>query len=329
MKIQKSLFVSFGIAIFCLCAALFAGSFWVIYPAAALDAPEVGVYVLEYLDSEDGHAVLDTVNPGTVTEAELPLELAEPTSVATGYAFAYWGFNKYAPLPTNSSDKYYLTMEDILDYAYEGKVQIFAYWDLTEYSVSFSYSGVEYGTVTDATGFAEINNTVTAATVIDLTADAYLPKCAGHQFLGWYSDSVYNTPITTLSNVTSDITLYGAFGRLNYTITFADDTLGLEPIPFRANMDYAYDYNGQKGLLTDINPTRPGYVFCGWYTTEECLEGTHVGKFYLFTTPVTLYAKWEKRPSLLWLYISGGACVLIAGGFAWWYFASKKKLTIV
>ena len=328
MKKQKSIYSILISALLCLC--LFVGGGFLSMRAASADEsnPEITEYRIEYLDSDEAHTPLTTENPVSVLVSDLPLVLESPASIQTGYIFSYWGFNKNAPLPTTKNDKYELTATDVRDYADGDVIKIYAYWELEEYSLAFSYSGVEYGTITSATGFAELNNKVTAATDIDLTKAEYRPKCAGHEFLGWYSDSNYQNKITRLSGVTGDTRLYGKFAKLDYRITFADETLGLDSIAFRSGMDYAYDYNGQKGLLTNITPQKDGYTFAGWYTTEDCREGTQVGKFYLFTTPVTLYAKWEKQPNAIWLYASGGCCVVIAAGFVCWYALSKRKLKL-
>ncbi len=326
---QKSVLIGFICALLC-SFFVFSGSAFLNMRSAFAEGETAGdiMYTIQYLDSSEGHPALTTANPATVAASALPLTLQAP-SAAAGYTFAYWGFSKTSILDVDSSGNFVLTATDAQDMAVAGIITLYAFWQLTEYTVSFAYTGVEYGAVTPAAGFTALNNTVTAATNIDLTADEFIPRCAGHEFVGWYQDPLYQTLITTLSGVTSNINLYGKFAMLNYTITFADESLGYDPIPFRANIDYAYDNYGQKGLLTDLNPTRPGYTFAGWYTTPDCAEGSHVGKYYIFTTPVTLYAKWEKNPSMLWLYFAGGSCLLIGGGFAWWYFANKRKLTLV
>lgn len=325
---QKSVLLGLICALLC-SLMVFAGSGFLSTRYAFAEGETAGetVYTIKYLDSTDGATELVTTNPPTVTAENFPLTIVAPTASA-GYTFAYWGFNKTASLEPDSSGNFILTEEDAQNKAKDGVVTIYAYWQLTEYKVSFEYTGVQYGAVTPAEGFEELNNIINTTMTIDLTQDEYMPKCAGHEFVGWFTDSLYQNTITTLSGVTSNIKLYGKFNQLDYTITFADESLGYDPIPFRANMDYAYDVNGQKGLLTDLNPTREGYTFAGWYTTEDCAEGSHIGKYYIFTTPVTLYAKWEKKPSMLWLYFAGGSCVLIGGGFAWWYFASRRKLTL-
>ena len=328
MKKQKSIYSILVTVLLCLC--LFVGGGFLSMRVAFADGttPEITVYRIEYLDSDEAHTPLTVSNPETVSVADLPLVLENPTPTQTGYIFGYWGFNKDADLPTTRNDKYELTASDVREHAEGDLVKIYAYWELEEYSLAFSYSGVEYGTVTSATGFAELNNKVTATTNIDLTKPEYQPKCAGHEFLGWYSDPNYENKITRLTGITGDTRLYGKFAKLDYRITFADETLGLDSIAFRSGMDYAYDRNGQKGLLTNIVPKKDGYSFAGWYTTEDCREGTQVGKFYLFTAPVTLYAKWEKQPNAIWLYISGGCCVLITAGFVSWYAISKRKLKL-
>ncbi len=328
MNKQKYIYCSLMIICFSLC--IFAGLFVASGVAFANDetteTSEITEYNILYLDSDKSHTPLETTNPAKVSVSDLPITIYAPATTKTGYNFAYWGAGKLAPLDDKPDGNFQLTREFVQDYAKGDTLTLYAYWELIEYKISFAYSGYEYGVPSDPDGFTSLGYIVTAETDIDLTKTEYMPKCMGHKFEGWFSDSAYTTAITQLKNVTSDVTLYGKFTRLDYRITFADKTLGFDDIPFKSGIDYAYDYNGHQGLLTNLKPTKDGYIFAGWYSTENCEEGTQVGKFYIFQTPITLYAKWTKAPSPIWLYAICGACVLIVGGFVWWYFANKRKL---
>lgn len=116
------------------------------------------------------------------------------------------------------------------------------------------------------------------------------------------------------------------FASLEMLITFDDASLGFDPIEFRAGMDRAYDYNGTKGLLTDVVPTKPGYKFDGWYTSPEFSANTKVGTHTFFTAPVTLYAKWVALPSPVWWYVFAGLGGLTVIGCLVWYLVFFKKL---
>lgn len=333
MSKQKYFYLSLIIACVSLCC-VFWGFFVTnktVFAESEDGGTEITQYNITYLDSKAGTSSLVTTNPTIVRVEDFPVVLENPTETTAGYVFGYWGFNISASLPQTSDEKFELTLSDAELYSdASGNITIYAYWDLIEYSLKFEYSGVEYGAPTDPTGF-EDSAKVTAETDIDLTKSEYKAKCLGHQFVGWYSDNTYTTEITRLTNVTKDITLYGKFSKLNYCITFADETLGYDDIPFRSGIDYPYDYTDSlkikhDGLLQGKIPTKDGYSFEGWYTSPDCNNASILSRFQPLTSPVTLYAKWVKKPSPIWLYASLGACGLIAGGFVWWYFTSKRKL---
>ena len=318
MVYKKSIFATTLLVVLALLCVSFAGFFCTGRASAVVDE-----YTIRYLDSDDAHTPITTTNPTTVSLSELPLVIENATTDKLGYKFGFWGFNKNYSLDINKDNKFILTEAD-LDNAQDGVITLYAYWILTEYEVNVSYVGVEYGQVRDAQAFDENNYTITAADDFDLTSQQFLPTCSGHQFVGWYSDAACLTPVTRLNEITADVNLWGKFSKQQLFITFADQTLGLDPIEFRANMDRAYDYRGVEGLLSDITPQKEGFRFDGWYTNEACDDAHKVGQFYIFTAPVTLYAKWVPNPSPVWWFVFGGGILLATAGFLWWFFANKK-----
>lgn len=281
-------------------------------------------YTIQYLDTDDAHTPIITDNPASVLTADLPLVLNSPDETRAGYTFAGWGVNSGLLLPQNDNDQFMLTEDYLADYAVGSEIIIYANWELIEYILTIRYSGVEYGQVRDAAGFVEKNNKITVADEIDLTLTKFRPTCAGHEFLGWYTDPGFEHAITSITNITEPLNLYGKFNKIDLYITFADESLGLERIAFRSGIDRAYDYNGVEGLLTDLQPSKDGFTFDGWYTNEECTAEHKVGAFYIFTSPVILYAKWTPKPSPVWWYVFGGVAFLTIVGFGIWMLMSKK-----
>lgn len=313
------------------CAGFFVVSGSVFADDEPTETPTVTTYTIQYLDNNTPLLEPDT------NVFVFPHELKTITETKEGYTFNGWYFTNTEGgyLVPDEQEKFWLTEAQAQKYAVVvdgvNEVKIFASWKLDEFTLTYIYTGIEYGSAVSATGFENLNNKVTVSTTLDLSKSEYQPRCAGHQFVGWFSDSECTKELKTLENVTSNMTLYGKFKELDYRVSF-DESLKIESIRFRSGIDYAYDYTDSigvkhEGKLTGIIPVKEGYTFSGWYTTADCKEGTRVGKFYIFSTPVTLYAKWTKTPSPIWLYASLGACVLIAGGFAWWYFANKRKFT--
>ncbi len=289
---------------------------------------EISEYNILYLDSDVEHTPLDTPNPIKITRADLPLVIYAPTNTKAGYEFSYWGFNREYPLDTDAADRFILTTDDLAN-ANGDTITLYAYWNVMQYSISVSYGGVTYGQVYDVTGFKNVDYKITVNDNFDLTSKDFIPRCSGHEFLGWYTDSTCSTEVTRLSGITSDVSIFGLFQKVDLYIMFADESLGLDPITFRAGIDRAYDYNGQEGLLTDIVPVREGYIFDGWYTDED-FDATHkVGAFYIFSSSenVVLYAKWIAKPSPVWWYLFGGlGGVTIIGFLIWWLQIRKTRL---
>lgn len=114
------------------------------------------------------------------------------------------------------------------------------------------------------------------------------PVKEGYTFEGWYSDENYENEIEDLSeyllsNSKSNTTLYAKFTINQYTITF--NTNGGSTVA-----SITQDYN------TDITapefPTKPGYVFKGWYLDADCTQ-----EFIFDKMPaenITLYPNYMK-----------------------------------
>ncbi len=327
---QKSKFLFFIMALL-FASAIFCGGFLVCDTISALDESGETVYTIEYRDSLNDYAILDTENPTSVNKNNLPLELVNPVPSGEGRDFDYWGFieGESGVLDKNASGKFILTKDMAERYSNDGKITIYAYWELKEYNLSFEYVGRSYGNIFPGRGFS--NLVLTVETNINLTNTEYVPRCLGHKFLGWYSEIECVNQLTELKNIVSDIKIFGKFEKEDCYITFADESFGFAPIPFRAGLDYAYGSDDNKGLLEsdDLIPKKQGYIFEGWYTTEDCKEGTKVGRYTQLLESVTLYAKWKKAPSPAWLYGSLGAFAGIIAGFACWYCVNKRNLKLI
>lgn len=115
------------------------------------------------------------------------------------------------------------------------------------------------------------------------------PTRAGHSFLGWYDNEVYDgQPFEFDTMPGANTILYAKWQKTDYTVTFdlnyADAPAPPTPQPV--------GYGDQA--VEPAPPTRPGYAFLGWYTNN-----TGSGSRYVFDKPITahttLFAAWTNE----------------------------------
>ena len=106
----------------------------------------------------------------------------------------------------------------------------------------------------------------------------------GYEFLGWYTSknpSVINGAFTDITIVVGEMELFAKWEAKIYNVSF--NTMGGDDLE---DMKLAYET-----VLTDIIPTRDGYTFAGWFTSD-----TYALEDQVYKVPakdVTLYAKWN------------------------------------
>lgn len=105
----------------------------------------------------------------------------------------------------------------------------------------------------------------------------------GYEFMGWYTDASYTSPITTIkSGSTGDLALYAQFEVIEYAIIHDADG-GQHDNPDSYTIE-------DEVSLTDAS--KNGYNFEGWFLDEEL--ATTVTEIEAGTTgDMTLYAKYE------------------------------------
>lgn len=147
---------------------------------------------------------------------------------------------------------------------------------LIDYQISYELDG--------ATNFDNAPASYTVETA-DITLGT--PTKASYTFDGWYSEATFTNKMTRIaSGSTGDSTLYAKWTATPYTITYHLD----------GGTNYAgalTSYNVETPTITLGTPTRPHYVFDGWY--EEAAFNTKVTSIEKGSTgPLQLYAKWHK-----------------------------------
>lgn len=126
---------------------------------------------------------------------------------------------------------------------------------------------------------------VPSTTVLeDANSIANLPETTrtGYKFEGWFKDSsLTNGPYTSLTNITSNITLYAKWDVQSYTVTWNVD-----------GSKTAVDYEYGETIILPEEPTKTGYTFDGWwaYTSDGWKEYT--SEMTMPANNVEFTAKW-------------------------------------
>ncbi len=244
-------------------------------------------------------------NPTSYTPSQLPITTLKGAIADEGYQFDGWYIeSNVGLLPYNSETDTYT-----LPAGYTGDLVINGDFSLIQYSIT--YEGLPIGATNSGPQTYTINDT------IDLTQ--VVPYIYGSEFLGWYSDSALNNPITTIpQGSTGNITIYASFKEKTVTISFSElfDSM---------TVSYGSNPYGESGVLSQLNPKKEGYTFAGWYTTPDLLYYTMITDNYTFTSDVTLYPKWNKQAddSVIWVAVGFAGLAVISFGL-WFAFARPK-----
>ncbi|MCR5078970.1 MAG: InlB B-repeat-containing protein [Bacilli bacterium] len=189
------------------------------------------------------------------------------------FVFRYWTLDKEG---TNQAS---------FPYTVKKNVTFYASWradDIKVYTVTIHYGDYE-GAPANATIEIEDGQQLTRAMITEPE------KRSGYEFKGWSltdGGEIITLPITPTANMD----LYAVWEKVSYTVSFYYNYVGA-PSSVYASSSY---YGGEQFNAPETDPTRPDYVFSGWYTSEK--GGNKV------TFPTTgyrnlkYYAHWTSNP---------------------------------
>ena len=209
------------------------------------------------------------------TAAEPVFDLTKP-----GYKFIHWYADALNPAAA------WIFSEDTV----AQDTTLYAKWRTVTYAIT-------YKNTADAAHSNPAHYTVEDA---DITL-APLQR-VGYRFLGWYADSIVGWDTVKVVPVSSlrDTTLWARWQK-RYTVIF--DSRGGKP-------DF-YTYAVAEGDTSPIpaNPTKPGFIFGGWYSDAGLTTPWSNGSI---TGDATIYAKWFDEDALLHTvtFISNGSIYL-------------------
>ncbi|WP_254636207.1 InlB B-repeat-containing protein [Lysinibacillus sp. GbtcB16] len=215
-----------------------------------------------------------TVSNQSVAHGE---KASEPTPVPTKAGYTFEGWYKDA----GRTQAYDFT--SVITEA----TTIYAKWNAQTYTVSFNTDG----------GSAVSDQSVAYGEKASAPTPA--PTKAGYTFGGWYTDVTYTEIYDFNKEIAANTTIYAKWKPLNYTVSFEVD--GGSAI---ANQSVAH---GGKATMPQVEPTKAGYTFEGWYTDAghtQVYDFTNV-----ITENTTIYAKWKAQTYTVSFNTDGGSAV--------------------
>ena len=195
-----------------------------------------------------------------------------PTPTKAGYTFTGWRYNN-----STITDMDYI----VPDFGNNGaSVTFIAQWTADKYTITF-----------DEVGGSEVSD------IVDYTIESTIsfPSTtkAGYDFVNWqvtradgnWTNGASFNANTTTTDKYGNVTLTAQWDYHTYTVTLNPNGGEVSPTSIRVT------YQSTYGSLP--TPTRDGYVFKGWYTSET--SGTQILSTtkYTSTQDTTIFAQWQ------------------------------------
>lgn len=170
---------------------------------------------------------------------------------------------------------------------------LYAGWTANTYTITYKYkhNGGEY---------ENVDNSANKKTYTYEDSFFLAPAISndGYKFYRWYSDEACTEPITQISGMGNNITLYGEFIDAEvevYVVTYVNSNNEVDT-PSAENVKSTEAANFKPADLSKItnDDTSKSKYFLGWYIDEACktlFNGSLTGS-------VTLYAGWDNKAEL-------------------------------
>lgn len=200
---------------------------------------------------------------------------------------------------------------------------LYAGWTANTYSITYKYkyNGGEYENVDNSA----YNKTTYTYEDSFFLAPAFSKD--GYKFYRWYSDEACTEPITQISGMGENITLYGEFIDADvevYVVTYVNSNNEVDT-PSAENVKSTEAANfkpADLGKITNDDTSKSKY-FLGWYIDEACktlFNGALTGS-------VTLYAGWDNKAELS-IVIPNSTPILEAGVPTGKYYYKEQSVVI-
>lgn len=241
---------------------------------------------------EEGNPLSYTIESGDIA-------LQSPNR--TGYIFDGWFTDE-----NFSADK---KLEKI-PAASTGNIVLYAKWSAQTFSVTYNLDGGVLASE-NPTSYTIESDKITLAN----------PTKNGYTFAGWTGAGI-TVPSLSVSIDT------GSTGNKEYTANFT-----LEGYSIRYNLNGGTNHSANPSEYSVISdkidlmpPTRPGYMFMGWYTDEEFTESSMLDFIPTGSTgDIALYANWSVQTYNITLNLNGGT---ISGNNPIFYTINSDTITL-
>lgn len=199
-----------------------------------------------------------------------------PNPSKEGYIFSGWFLSKTYTREITSST----VVETAEDHT------LYAYWTKGQYRVSF-----------DSMGGSSVSDI--GVTYDEKYGELKRPTKPGYTFDGWYTSD--GTKITADSKVStaSNHTLYARWTPAQYSVTFNANGGSV------STTSKTVTYGSTYGTLP--TPTRTGYTFNGWYTSQSGGGKITASSKVNITSDQTLYAQWTVNTYTVTFNANGGS----------------------
>ena len=217
--------------------------------------------------------VYATINTNGKEVIEMP---GDPTK--EGYVFDGWYYDEgiwEKPFTANS----------LLDTPLSESMKVYAKWNEEYCTITYNLNGGQNNSE-NPSGYIPGNEIILQA-----------PTKLGYTFLGWYSDSNFNTKVTQIaSESTGNIELWAKWEAIEYTIIY---NLG----GGINNLNNPSSYTIGNGEIILEDPSKRGYFFDGWYNAN--------GERVYFINPndlkeIELFARWKLEEYTITYELNGG-----------------------
>ena len=167
-----------------------------------------------------------------------------------------------------------------------GAKTLFAKFEIINYTINYNLDG----------GVNNANNPATYTVLQEVTLSD--PSKTGYNFLGWYTDSSFETSFTKIEvGTTGTVNVFAKFEAINYTINY-----NLDGGTNNENNPATYTINDE---ITLLDATKEGYDFLGWYAESSFINIVTViasGS----TGTKNLFAKFEEKEYTITYNLNGG-----------------------
>ncbi len=277
--------------------------------------------VLYVTHEDDDDSVLDIAMARFEDSGVDTISIYKPADpVREGYDFGGW----YTDEDCTDGKAFFNSMgKGTVQYS-EDPLTLYAKWTkqpIADHTVTFTAEDTSYTTKTLTVADGEtVSNAMIKKDGEKTSILVDNPEKSGYTFAGWLLDGA---PYSLSTPVTSDITLTASWNKITLSVTYKttdrvlDGSIDLlsadEAVALSAdNESDAQAQDGSEddedtvitkvqvekdGAAPNLEPTREGYRFDGWYTDPECktaydFENSKVEE------DLTLYAKWVKTATI-------------------------------